>query len=63
MTALERQLTKVLRELSAQYESERRHQAAQIATLRRQIEHFGAQVTRLITDYRTLAPILRGRWS
>ena len=62
MTALERQLTRALRELSAQYERERTQHAAQIATLRRQVEHFGAQVMRLIADYRTLAETLRGRW-
>ena len=63
MTALERQLTRALRELSAQYERERRQHAAQIATLQRQVEHFAGQVTRLIADYRTLAERLRGRWS
>ena len=62
MTALERQLTRALRELSVQYERERTQHAAQIATLRRQVEHFGRQVTRLIADYRTLAETLRGRW-
>ena len=62
MTALERQLTRALRELSAQYERERTQHAAQIATLRRQVEHFGGQVTRLTADYRTLAETLRGRW-
>ena len=36
--------------------------AAQIATLRRQVEHFGGQVTRLIADYRALAT-LRRRWN
>ena len=63
MTALERQLTRALRELSAQYERERTQHAAQIATLRRQVEHYAGQVTRLIADYRTLAEMLRGRWS
>ena len=63
MTALERQLTRALRELSAQYERERTQHAAQIATLRRQVEHYAGQVTRLIADYRTLAAMLRGRWS
>ncbi len=62
MTALERQLTRALRELSAQYERERTEHAAQIATLQRRVEHFGGQVTRLIADYRTLAETLRGRW-
>ena len=63
MTALERQLTTALRELFAQYERERAQHAAQIATLRRQIEHYAGQVTRLTADYRTLAATLRGRWS
>ena len=63
MTALERQLTRALRELSAQYERERTQHAAQIATLQRQVEHFGGQVTRLIADYRALAETLRRRWS
>ena len=63
MTALERQLTRASRELSAQYERERTQHAAQIATLRRQVEHFDGQVTRLIADYRALAAMLPGRWN
>ena len=63
MTALERQLTRALRELSAQCERERTQHAAQIATLRRQVEHFDGQVMRLTADYRALAETLRGRWS
>ena len=63
MTALERQLTRALLELSAQSERERRQHAAQIAALRRQVEHFGGQVTRLIADYKTLAETLRERWN
>ncbi len=62
MTALERQLTRALRELSAQYERERTQHAAQIATLHRQVEHFAGQVTRLTADYRALAATLRERW-
>ena len=62
MTALERQLTRALRELSSQYERERTQHAAQIATLRRQVEHYAGQVTRLIAEYRALAETLRGRW-
>ena len=34
--------------------------AAQIATLQRQVEHFAGQVTRLTADYRKLAETLRG---
>ena len=56
-------LMKAFRELSAQYERERTQHAAQIATLRRQVEHFAGQVTRLIADYRALAETLRGHWS
>ena len=63
LTALERQLTGPLRELSAQYERKRMQHAAQIATLQRQVEHFAGQVTRLTAEYRTLAETLRGRWS
>ena len=63
MTALERQLTRALRELSAQYERERTQHAAQIATLRQQVEHFAGQVTRLTADYRAFAATLRGRWN
>ncbi len=63
MTALERQLTRAYRELSAQYERERPQHAQQIAALQRQVEHFAGQVTRLIADYRKLAETLRGPWS
>ncbi len=63
MTALERQLTRAYRELSAQYERERTQHAEQIAALQRQVEHFAGQVTRLIADYRRLAETLRGPWS
>ena len=48
MTALERQLTRALRELSAQYEQEQRQHAEQIATLQRQVEHYAGQETRLM---------------
>ena len=62
MTALERQLTRALRELSEQYERERTQHAEQIATLRRQVEHCAGQVTRLTADYKTLAETLCVRW-
>ena len=76
MTELERQLTKALERLSAQYEMEQqRHsaqvgalqqrveqQAAQSDTLRKQVAQLTGQVTRLARDYRTLAATLRGRW-
>ena len=69
MTALEQQLTKALRALSAQYEQAQKQHAAQVETLRRQVEalerqvaQFDGQVTRLARDYRTLAETLRGRW-
>ena len=63
MTALERQLTRAFRELSAQFARERTQHAAQIATLRRQVEQLAGQVTRLTTDYRALTAMLRGRWN
>ena len=63
MTALERQLTRALRELSAQYGRERTQQAEQITALQQQVEHFAGQVTRLSADYRMLAETLHGPWS
>ena len=63
MTALEQQLTKALRALSAQYEQAQQQHAAQVETLRRQVAQLSAQVTPLAQDYRTLAETLRGRWS
>ncbi len=61
MTALEQQLTKASRALSAQYEQEQQQHAAQVETLRRQVAQLSGQVTRLAQDYRTLAETLRGR--
>ena len=63
MTALEQQLTKALRVLSAQYEQAQQQHAAQVETLQRQVAQLSAQVTYLARDYRTLAETLRGRWS
>ncbi len=63
MTALEQQLTKALRGLSAQYEQAQQQHAAQVETLQRQVAQLSAQVTYLARDYRTLAETLRGRWS
>ena len=70
MTALEQQLTKALRGLSAQYEQAQKQHAAQVETLRRQVEalerqvaQLSAQATYLARDYRTLAETLRGRWT
>ena len=69
MTALEQQLTKALRALSAQYEQAQQQHAAQVETLRRQVEalerqvaQLSGQATYLARDYRTLAETLRGRW-
>ena len=69
MTALEQQLTKALRVLSAQYEQAQQQHAAQVETLRRQVEalerqvaQLSGQATYLARDYRTLAETLRGRW-
>ena len=63
MTALEQQLTKALRALSAQYEQAQQQHAAQVETLQRQVAQLSGQVTYLARDYRTLAETLRGRWS
>ena len=63
MTALEQQLTKALRGLSAQYEQAQQQHAAQVETLQRQVAQLSAQVTYLARDYRTLAETLRGRCS
>ena len=41
MTALEQQLTKALRGLSAQYEQAQQQHAEQVETLRRQVERVG----------------------
>ena len=60
MTALEQQLTKALRVLSAQYEQAQQQHAAQVETLQRQVAQLSAQVTYLARDYRTLAETLRG---
>ena len=38
-------------------------QAAESATLRRQVERLDGQVTGLARDYETLAAILQGRWT
>ena len=59
MTALEQQLTKALRGLSAQYKQAQR----QVEVLERQVAQLNAQVTYLARDYRTLAETLRGRWT
>ena len=61
--SLEQQLTKALRALSAQYEQAQQQHAAQVETLRRQVEQLSGQVTHLARDYRTLAETLRGRWT
>ena len=38
-------------------------QAAENETLRRQFERLDGRTTRLAQDYRTLAAMLRGRWT
>ncbi len=77
MTALERQLTRAVRELSAQFGTEQqRHseqvetlqqrverQTAESETLRRRIEQLSGQLRCLTADYRTLAATLRGPWN
>ena len=74
MTALEEQLTKALRRLSAQYEMEQRRHSEQVEALRqrverqteenealqRRIERLDGQVTRLAEYCRTLAAKSRG---
>jgi len=62
MTELERQLTKALGELSAQYEREQKQQAERVEDLRRQVEQLGRQVKLLARDYRDLAGTLRRHW-
>ena len=73
MTALEEQLTRALRRLSPQYETEQRRQSGQVKALRRRVERQGGenealrmrierldgQVTRLAECYGTFAAILR----
>ena len=75
MTALEEQLTKALRRLSAQYETEQRRHSGQVEALRQhverqtgenealqmRIERLDGQVTRLAECYGTLAATLRLR--
>lgn len=72
MTALEEQLTRALRRLSAQYETEQRWQSGQVEALRRRIERqteenkalqmrierLDGQVTRLAECYGALAAVL-----
>ena len=43
MTALEEQLTRALRRLSAQYEQEQRRQSGQVEALRRHVERQGGE--------------------
>ena len=76
MTELERQLTKALETLSAQYGMEQRRHSGQVEALRQRVERQAAQsealqeqaerltgqMTRLAADYRTLAATLRARW-
>ncbi|MDE2773733.1 MAG: hypothetical protein OXI46_08525 [Gemmatimonadota bacterium] len=69
MTALEEQLTRALRRLSAQYETEQRRHSGQVEALQerikvleRHVERLNGQSTSLAQDYRTLAGTLRGHW-
>ena len=43
MTALEEQLTKALRRLSAQYEAEQRRQSGQVEALRQRVERLSGE--------------------
>ena len=62
MTELEQQLTKALRELSAQYEREQKHQAERVETLRKQVQRLEGQVALLAKDYKNLAAALPAQW-
>ena len=69
MTELEQQLTRGLKRLSAQYETEQRRHSEQVEALRRQVEtlerrveRLNGQSTNLAQDYKTLAATLRARW-
>ena len=53
MTALEEQLTKALRRLSAQYETEQRRHSEQVEALRRQVAALCEQVERQQTRSET----------
>ena len=55
MTELERQLTRALQELSAQYEREQKRQAGLIEGLSGQVGQLAGQVQRLAEDYEQLA--------
>ncbi len=46
MTALEEQLTRALRRLSAQYDTEQRRHSGQVAALQRQVEALQGRVER-----------------
>ncbi len=46
MSGLERQLTEALKRLSAQYETEQRHQSEQVEGLRQQVEALRRHVER-----------------
>ena len=63
MTELERQLTAALETSSGQFATAQQQHSEQVATLRRQVEYYAGQVTRLTADYRALAEMLRGPWS
>ena len=59
MTALEQQLTKALRALSAQYEQAQRQHAAQVETLQQQVEALERQVAQLDGASDALGPGLQ----
>lgn len=61
MTELERQLTKALQELSAQYAREQRQQAELVEGLVRQVQQLDAHVTALTRDYKRIADALSKR--
>ena len=55
MTALEEQLTRALRRLSAQHMTEQRRQSGQLEALQRQIERLDVLATRLAEYFGTSA--------
>ncbi len=54
MTALEEQLTRALRRLSAQYETEQRRHSGQVEALQRQVEALQGRVERQSGENETL---------
>ncbi len=60
MTALEEQLTRALRKLSAQYETEQQRHSEQVEALQMRIERLDALATRL-AEYSGTSAVARPR--